>query len=110
MKIFLALIGTPLLALINLSAVYALATPSCRNQTQLWLHGVTATSFVLCLVATAIAWIMWFQQGGPSGVDKDEAGNTYRFLCGLSSMTGSLFTLVVLGQWIVIGILSPCMQ
>ena len=55
MKIFLALIGTPLLALMNLSAVYALATPSCRNQTQLWLHGVTGTSFVLCLVATTIA-------------------------------------------------------
>jgi hypothetical protein len=110
MKIFLALIGTPLLALTNLSIAYALATPSCRNQTLLWLHGVCAASFVLCLIATAIAWIMWFQQGGPSGVDKDQGGTTYRFLCGLSSMTGTLFTLVVLGQWIAIWILSPCTQ
>src|SRR4051812_26930653 len=110
MKIWLALIGTPLIALANMSILYALATPACRDQTRAWLHGVSAVSLLLCLGATAIAWTMWIQQGGPSGVDKDQAGNTYRFICALSAMTGTLFTIAVLGQWIGIWILSPCLN
>ena len=42
MRIFLAMIVTPSLALALQSLLYSLVTPSCAHQSRLWIHGSAA--------------------------------------------------------------------
>ena len=108
---WLALLGTPSIALLNLGVVFALASPSCALQTTAWLHGVHAVSTAASAVATAMAWRDW-RRHGAAGTE-DAAADTatrQRFTASLAAWVGLLFTLVTLAQWFVAAVLSPCVS
>src|SRR4051812_34881042 len=104
---WLALIATPLLSLANLSISHALTTPSCAQQTELWLHALNAGDLVLSLALLALAWR---EHGLPAGERDDgaEAATRRRFLGSLAVPAAALFTLVTLAQWLSVWVLSPC--
>ena len=87
-----ALIGTPSLALLNLSANYTLVGPACAHQHAGVLHAVALTCFLLSGVLTLFAW--------------REAKLAFVPLIG--AVTGTLMTLVIAAQWIPVWMLSPC--
>jgi hypothetical protein len=87
-----ALLGTPSLTLLNMSATYALVTPSCAHQQSAVLHGLMLFSLVLSALVTL----------------RSAASAGTNFLSLIGALTGTLLTLVIVAQWIPVWMLSPC--
>lgn len=108
MRIWLALIVAPALALGCQSVMYALVTPSCSVQTRVAIHAVAAVSLLLCIVFTLMAR----SAGAPVrfGADHDSAEPpaTRHFLAIVAAAVGAVSALVVFGMWIGAWVLSPC--
>ncbi len=108
MRIFLALIVAPALALATQSIMYALVTPECSHQVRVVIHAVAFVALVLCIVFALMA------RGAamPSAITPDEdvadPPATRHFLAVVASAVGALSALVVAGMWIGAWILSPC--
>jgi hypothetical protein len=99
----LGLLGTPLLALTNLSVAYALATPSCAHQTTLWLHLVNGASLALSLLFTSLAW----RHGRTQRHHGAGAAGT-SLIATIAPWLGLLASLVIAAQWFCVMLLSPC--
>jgi hypothetical protein len=108
MRIWLALLAAPSLALACQTAMYALVTPSCSVQTRIAIHVVAAVSLLLCIAFTLMAR----SAGAPVrfGADDDSAEPpaTRHFLAIVAAAVGAISALVVLGMWIGAWVLSPC--
>ena len=102
---WLALIGTPLLCLTNLSLAYALVGPSCEQQTLAWLHAVHGACTVLAAACALLAWRAgWRAAPG----EPEAAAGRRRLLHAMAGPMGALFTLVLLAQWLFVWVISPC--
>ncbi|HYG32256.1 MAG TPA: hypothetical protein VD810_04630 [Methylophilaceae bacterium] len=112
--IWLALLVAPLLALMNLTVVYALVVSACEAQTTMPLHLVSACSLLLSLLFTFMAWHQWQQHAGHQVSSKeedtaeDDAPVRQSFLPAVAATSGLLSSLVIAAQWIPQWILSPC--
>ena len=106
MGTWLALLGTPFLALGNLGVLYALVTPSCANQTSAVLHAVSLLSFA----ASLALWWLGAREGSPPWVREDAGDPAARrqFLTRMARWCAPLFSLVIAAQWFCIWVLSPC--
>jgi hypothetical protein len=106
MPAWLALLGTPLISLGHLGAVYALVTPSCSQQTTAALHTVSVVSLAACAV---LAWLA-LRRIGPAGLREDGGDPAARrlFVARMAWWVALLFSLVTAAQWLCIWILSPC--
>ena len=108
MRIWLALLAAPSLALAAQSIMYALVTPACSIQTRAAIHLVAAVSLALCVIFTLLAR----DAGAPVrfGADHDdgEASTTRHFLAVVATAVGALSSIVVVGMWIAAWVLSPC--
>jgi hypothetical protein len=108
MRIWLALLAAPSLALAAQSIMFALVTPSCSVQTRVAIHVVAAVSLALCVLFTLLARVA----GAPVrfGADHDdgEAPTTRNFLAVVAAAVGTISALVVLAMWIAAWVLSPC--
>jgi hypothetical protein len=108
MRIWLALLAAPSLALAAQSIMYALVTPSCSVQTRVAIHAVAAVSLLLCVAFTLMAR----SAGAPVrfGADHDdgEAPTTRHFLAIVAACVGAISSLVVVAMWIGAWVLSPC--
>ena len=113
MRIWLALIVSPSIALACQSILYAMATPSCATQSRLELHAVAVASLVLTLAFTLLAHAgsPWHHAGSP-GADDDHAdpGTTRAFLARAAAAVSALSAFTVLAMWMVVWVLSPCAQ
>jgi hypothetical protein len=87
-----ALLGTPLLALLNLSAGYALVTPACAHQQTVALHALAA----VCLAVSAYVTFRSAREAGES------------FVALVGALGGALLSLVIVAQWVPVWMLSPC--
>jgi hypothetical protein len=108
MRIWLALLAAPSLALAAQAIMYSLVTPSCSVQTRVAIHVVAAVSLLLCVVFKLLAR----DAGAPVrfGADHDdgEESTTRHFLAIVAAAVGTISALVVLGMWIAAWVLSPC--
>lgn len=110
-----ALLLAPLIALGDLSLLYALVAPSCARQDSIVLHTLAALSVALTLGMTVLAWRGWVatadREDGATGVtgsDVHDSRSRARFVALVATLTGALSSLVVLALWIPIWMLSPC--
>jgi hypothetical protein len=114
MKIWLALLAAPSLALACQSIMYALVTPSCSVQTRLLVHAVALGGLVLAALFTLLARGEWAARAvaTPEGPDSDkpDAGSVRRFLAMVATAVGGLSCLVIITMWIGAWVLSPCWQ
>ena len=114
MRTFLAMIGTPSLALALQSLLYSLVTPSCANQSRAWIHGSAALGLLLGVVFTALAWSEWTVRatslaGSPDNDDPDPR-SARRFLAAVATAIAALSSLVMLMMWVATWVLSPCSE
>lgn len=101
-----ALIVSPSLALLNLSAIYALVTPSCSAQSTAAMQWLTAFSLLLSLLFTVLAWRN--TRLHPAPPESDAARGRTHFLALVASMVGLLSSLVLFAMWVPQWVLSPC--
>ena len=108
MKIWLALLVSPSLALAAQSIMYSLVTPSCSIQTRVTIHLVGAVSLLLSLAFTWMARVA----GAPVHVggdhDSGDPANTRHFLAVVATAVGAISSLLILCMWIAAWVLSPC--
>lgn len=114
MRIWLALLLAPSLALASQTFMYALVTPSCSVQTRVLVHLVAAGALVLAAWFTLLARGEWAARTITTmhGPDSDESapGDVRRFLAIVATAVGGLSCLVIIAMWIGAWVLSPCWQ
>jgi len=112
MRIWLALLIAPSLALACQSIMYSLVTPSCSVQTRVLIHAVALACLALAALFTLMARGDWrrFAMAAPQGPDHDGADrpSSRRFLAVVATAVGGLSVLVILMMWIAAWVLSPC--
>jgi len=112
MRIWLALLAAPSIALACQSIMYSLVTPSCSVQTRVMIHLVALVSLAACVVFTLMAHgyghrALHAASGGPDSDEGDRA-TSRRFLAISASAVGAISSLVILMMWVAAWVLSPC--
>ena len=98
----------PLAVLANLEVGYAFVTRSCDRGDQLPIHLTHLACLLLSLGGTWAAWRVWQAEGREwPGAAGGAVGRT-RFMAGMGILTGAMFILVIVAQWIPGFLLSPC--
>ena len=114
MRIWLALLMAPSLALACQSVLFSLVTPSCSTQSTAALHGVAAGCLVVAAVFTLLAVgersARALSPGRTDDSDSAEPATGRRFLATMAVAVGSLSCLVIAAMWMTVWVLSPCWQ
>ena len=112
MRIWLALLIAPTLALACQSIMYSLVTPSCSVQTRVLIHAVAFVCLALAALFTLMARGHWRRVAlaAPQGPDHDGADRptSRRFLAVVATAVGGISVLVILMMWFAAWVLSPC--
>jgi hypothetical protein len=108
MRIWLALILAPGLALACQSIMYSLVTPECSTQTRTAIHAVAAVTLLLCVVFTLIARASSAPAVSTADHDVSDPSGTRNFLAIVAAAVGTISSLTVVGMWIAAWVLSPC--
>jgi hypothetical protein len=105
MRIWLALIVAPLLALESQSIAFALVHWACDHQTMVAVHAL----YVACIGTTVVFGALAWRHGRESvTVAGSEARRRQRFLSGLATASAALSSLVIAAMWVPTWMLSPC--
>ena|SRR5438132_4735537 len=107
MRIWLALIIAPVLALTDQSVSLALAGWSCVHHMTVIPHAVHVVALLVTLVATVMALRLW--RATVSARTTNEALARRHFLAGVATAVGFLSAVVVAAMWIPNWMLSPCL-
>lgn len=106
--LWFAVLAGPLLLLWSQEAKYAMVGWACRSGHELMLHGTSAVTLVLVLVATLVAARRWREAGGREPTDAPDRDARTRFFAAVGLMLGALSALIVIAQWIPQIFHSPC--
>jgi hypothetical protein len=105
MRIWLALIVAPLLALESQSIAFAMVHWACDHQTMVAVHTLYAACVGITVAFAALAW-----HGRESvTVAGSEARRRQRFLSTLATASAGLSSLVIAAMWVPTWMLWPCM-
>src|SRR5436305_12125176 len=106
MRIWLALLIAPILALTDQSVAYAAAAWACgAHQGVAVMHAVHALFLAAIATTTVMAWRHW--QGTRSTTERSA---TRHFLAGIATASAALSALAILAMWIPNWLLSPCFR
>lgn len=98
----------PVAWFVQLQGVYALTMKACDGQTRVMLHLAALACVLLAGAGAGLSWHNWRGvRGWPSDWDQGSAARV-RFLSVLGMLTGALFLVVMLAQWIAVFLLDPC--
>jgi hypothetical protein len=98
-----AIIGTPMLTLLNLQLSYSLTPVACKIGSALTLHLLTAIMLALVIVAGVGAAVRLRRNWKEETVLSRPS-----FMAMLGILESALFTTVILAQWLPHAYLSPC--
>jgi hypothetical protein len=107
LSLWAGVLAGPIAFFLNLQITYMLATLKCGDAT-VWLHLTAVGTLALALAGGALAWRDWRRTGGGEVGDGEGAIPRSRFMSVLGMMTGALFALIIVAQWIPTFILGPC--
>jgi hypothetical protein len=102
------LLLAPVAFLLNLEIGYALVPTACSSRSELLTHVVHLVCLLLALFGGITAWRCWKATGETWPAGEGGPLSRSRFMAGLGWLISSLFTLVILAQWIPSFILDPC--
>jgi hypothetical protein len=103
------LLTGPIAWSLQLVVVYALSSWTCDGDSLAPLHVASAVCFAAAAAAGAFSWKWWRSLGGwPSDHDEAAAGSS-RVMLVLGWMTGTLFAVVIIAQWLAaVVLLAHC--
>ena len=108
MRVWVALLVAPLLALTDQSVAYATVDWACGNQSVIVLHAIHLVFLIAALAATLAAWQFW--RATPSARTDGALFARRRFLAGLATASGALSSLVIAAMWFPTWVLAPCIS
>jgi hypothetical protein len=103
------LLAAPTAWFVQLCGAYALGAFRC-GAPRGPLHAISAACLVVAIVDALLGWRAWRASRDPhaEGSVLDAPEQRRRFLAELGLMSGGLFTIVIIAQWIAITVLDPC--
>lgn len=107
MRIWLALIVAPLLALADQTVAFALVGPGCARQTTAMLHVSHALFLALTVVVTIGAWRRWLETA-PARVTDGEGAVQRHFLAGVAATVAAFSAAAIAAMWLPTWLISPC--
>jgi hypothetical protein len=105
MRIWLALIVAPILALSSQSIALGLTHWACEHQNVGVMHAVHIGFLGTTLTCAGLAWL---QALASADVRAREARQRQRFLAGLATASAVLSSVVIAAMWVPTWMLSPC--
>jgi hypothetical protein len=92
----------------HLQGAYVLVPRACRYDADVWLHVVGVASVLLAAAGTWVAWRVWSDAGRHESTEPGGALARARFMGVVGFAMGALFVLLLLAQWLVAFVISPC--
>jgi hypothetical protein len=106
MRIWVALIVTPLLALTDQTVAFALVHWACAHQST-WVVHLSHVVFLAIAMAAAVgAWLRW--RVTAISADTGETMIPFHFLAGVAMMVAVLSAAAIIAMWIPTWMISPC--
>jgi len=102
MRILFALIGAPLLALVDQGAAFAMVSWSCVHAGTLVVHFVHLLFLAATVAAAVFAFARWRRTTGGGALVRD------RFLAGVATASATLSALSIVAMWMPVWMISPC--
>ena len=110
LRLWLALSAPPVAWFAAQSAGYFFVPWSCARTNGEWiLHGIALTALLICIASGLLALGVLRDIGAHGADDHDDRIQRTRFLARLGMLGATIFALIMIVQWIAIGILDPCM-
>ena len=107
MRIWLALVIAPLLALADQTVAFALVGPGCATQSTVLLHGSHALFLALAIATVVAGWRSWRETAVAPA--RDGPGVLQRhFLAGIAVTVAVLSAAAIAAMWIPTWLISPC--
>lgn len=106
MRIWFALLLSPVLALADQGIAFSMAGWACGHQQALAIHATHLAFLIAAATSALLAWQAWRGSVGAGGDGATPARR--RFLAGLATASGALSTLVIAALWAPTWVLSPC--
>lgn len=101
-------IGPMIATLVLLEVAYALVGPSCRRDTSLFLHVVSAVMLLATIFLTIVAVRIWRERGRDWETHSGGVDARVRFLAVMGVMSGGAGALIIIAQWLAIFFHHPC--
>ena len=108
MRIWMALIVAPLLALADLTVSYAAVAWSCAHQAPFAVHAAHALFLIGAAACTLGALVAWRDSGRLAATGESPA--QVHFLAGVAFASGALSTATIAAMWIPTWIVVPCLS
>ena len=107
-NLFIGVLLSPIVFLIDLEVAYALVPAACSERNRLLVHVVHLVCLLLALFGWATAWRCWKATGSTWPAEEGGPLGRSRFMAGVGVWMSALFALVILAMWIPSFILDPC--
>ena len=107
MRIWLALIVAPLLALGDQAIAFALVGPGCAGQTTTMLHLSHALFLAFTTIVTVGAWRRWLETA-PARVTHPDGAVQRHFLAGVATTVAAFSAVAIAAMWLPTWLISPC--
>jgi hypothetical protein len=108
-KLWVSMLGGPVLWLIYLQTAYVLVQPACTSGEKSVLHITSAFFLGLTIAMGVISLGQWTQvgRGWPSEEEEAHSGRQ-RSMAMIGILQSGLFGLLIITSWAAISILNPC--
>jgi hypothetical protein len=110
MRLWLSILITPLIALLQLAANYALVPLACEKQLHAPIHLVAGAALLAALAGVWMAWSAWRDAGVHSPGDWGDALSRRRFLAAIGISLSGLMVLTIVAQWLTAAFVPPCVR
>lgn len=107
MRIWLALIVAPLLALADQLLALTLVGWTCSHQSTAPLHASHLVFLVMTALAAAAAWHAW-RESAVAPASGGEPALQLRFLAGVATIVAALSAVAIAAMWIPTWMISSC--
>jgi hypothetical protein len=110
LALWFAVLGGPIAWAAHLQVVYSFSQQACEGDVPIaLLHVLSVACLALCLASGIVAVFQWRQSGRGWPSETDEGFDARRrFMSAEGMLSGALFTLVIIAQWLAVVFLSPC--
>ena len=108
-KMWIALLAGPVAWIIGLAAKYAIVPFACGATSSLGLHLVSVVTLTIAVYGGVLGWQLWQQSAKEWPDDAPSPVVRTRFMAVMALMSGVLFSLGIIAQWITSAFLHPCM-
>jgi ABC-type uncharacterized transport system YnjBCD permease subunit len=107
--LWVGLLLPPIAWITQLQTLYLTSEYGCITAAGFsWNHVASAVAFILSAIGGVIAWRDWKAGGGHTGNESGRPVARKQFMSLLGLLTGALFTLVIVAQWLPTIVGVPC--